>query len=110
MVESLLRMIILPHSCRSSLWQCGNETSAVENFALANYAWHATNQQASNGCRQGRSCQSFPRQRALSLAPAVVSYGSTDEATLWRDVCGGKLCANDNFEALLSQFAVAMRQ
>ena len=93
MVESFVRMIILRHSCRSSLWQCGNETSAVETFALANYAWHATNQQASNGCRQGRSCQSFPRQRALSLAPAVVSYGSTDEATLvegrlwWKAFC-----------------------
>ena len=40
------------------------------------YAANAARPQDSNGCTHKLSSQSFPRQRALPLAPAVVSNGA----------------------------------
>ena len=42
----------------------------------AYYATNAARPQASNGCKHKPSGQSFPRQRALHSAPAVVSNGT----------------------------------
>ena len=59
--------------------QCHNavKTCTLKSISMRAYCTgHAARLQASNGCKHKPSGQSFPRQRALHSAPAVVSNGT----------------------------------